>query len=291
MKSIGDDDYESYYIRRPGSNADVVALSIQDPGVEWHLVGLVRLFGFCGVIVLAGVLVALGVRSFRGRNLVLTFRGRLLGALLVTALIPLAVSTIYSRYYARERHMAATSTRLSDYTLAIAQNIPAEPDSLLHMTPDGAAMAAEQLAADVGTDFNIFMGDRLVTSSRPELFDAGILDRRMNGDAFFQAYVVGNRFFVENERIGVYEYAVGYRPVTNDDGVVEAVIAVPMLYRMDELNEEVAGRNAFLFAVYFVVFAGLIVARDTLCRSDCRADPGSHRGHETDREGRYECPA
>ncbi len=257
-ETIGGDSYESYYIRRPGSNSDVVALSVQDPGVEWHLVGLVRLFGFCGAIVLAGIVIAFGIRSFVGRSFALTFRGRLLGALLVTAVIPLAVSTIYSRYYARERHMAATSTRLSDYTLAIAQNIPTQPDSLMHFAPEGAAVGAEQLAADVGTDFNIYEGDRLVITSRPELFDAGILDRRMNGDAFFQSYVIGNRFFVENERIGVYEYAVGYRPVMSDDGVVEAVIAVPMLYRMDELNEEVAGRNAFLFAVYFVVFAGLI---------------------------------
>ncbi len=256
---IGDTPVESYYIRRPETTDDVVALSLQDPGVEWHLVGLVRLIGFSSVIVLVVIGIALLVRKVRGGSFELSFRGRLLTALLVTAMIPLAVSTIYNRYYSRERHMAATSTRLSDYTLGVAENLPVKPDSLLVLAPDRAAVEAEEAATDVGTDFNLYAGPRLVMTSRPELFDAGILSRRLNGDAYLKAYIQGNRFFVETERIGVYEYAVGYRPVTNDDGDVEAVIAVPMLFRMDDLNEVVAGRSAFFFAVYFVVIAGLIV--------------------------------
>ncbi len=138
-ETIGGQELESYYIRRPDGNGNVVALSIQEPGLEWHLVGLVRLVAFCAVLILAAFSLALIVRRARGETLSFTFRDRLLAALLVTALIPLALSTVYSRYYARERHMAATSTRLSDYTLAIAQNLPVSTDSLDRMTPDGAA--------------------------------------------------------------------------------------------------------------------------------------------------------
>jgi nitrogen fixation/metabolism regulation signal transduction histidine kinase len=118
--------------------------------------------------------------------------------------------------------------------------------------------AAEQIAADISTDFNIYAGGSLSATSRPELFEAGILDRRISGSAYVSVVLRGTRFLLETERIGLYQYAVGYRPVLSDDGAIVGVVSVPTLFRQDELDAELSARNAFLFGVYFVVFLAML---------------------------------
>ena len=246
--------YETYLVRKPGSPSAIVALGLEEPGLVWHLVGLVKLLTFCVVVVLMMVAVAVTVRRLRGGAILATFRDRLLAALLVTALVPLALMAVYGRFSAQDRLMARIGTQLSQFTTSVAQNIPDQPDSLRRMTLPGA----EDLATDVGTDFNVYIGPELVLTSRPELFESGILDRRISGRAYSAVMLGGKRFFVETERIGVYQYAVGYRPIVNEDGAVGSIVSVPTLFRQDELDAEVSVRNAFLLGIYLLVIAAMV---------------------------------
>jgi signal transduction histidine kinase len=246
--------YETYCLRKPGSSATIAALGLEEPGPVWHLVGAVKLIAFCFVIVLLLAAVAVIARRLRGGAILETFRDRLLAAFLVTALVPLALMAIYGRYSARERLMSRIGGSLSQYTLNVAQNVPEDPDSLLRIPLTGA----EDLATDVGIDFNLYIGSQLALTSRPELFETGILDRRMSGRAYSAVLLQGKRFYVETERIGAYQYAVGYRPIINEAGTIGSVVSVPTLFRQDELDAEVSGRNAFLLGVYLAVIAAML---------------------------------
>ncbi len=255
-ESIGENSYETLYLRRPDAEDTIVALGLRMPGFGWHLMGIVRLLTFCLIILCAWALVTLVLRRARGLTLFPTFRDRLLGALLVTALVPLGLLSLYGQYYSRERLMQTTSARLSEHTTAVSQNLP---DSLFASAGKLTPALAEQIASDVGTDFNVFAGGQMVLTSRPELFEAGILDSRLSGGAYRAAYLQGKRFFLENERIGAFEYAVGYSPVVSEGGKILAVVSVPTVFRQDELETELAGRNAFILGVYLAVIGALLI--------------------------------
>jgi len=83
----------------------------------------------------------------------------------------------------------------------------------------------------------------------------------VNGSAYANVIVKGKRFHLETENIGLYQYAVGYAPLVDDNEKVVGIVSVPTLYRQDEIDKEVAKQNALIFGVYgLVLFAVLIIA-------------------------------
>jgi signal transduction histidine kinase len=204
------------------------------------------------------------LRWFRGERYSFAFRDKLLVALIVTALVPLACITLYGRYYARERLMDNTAKRLKEETSSVVLNV-AEPQQGRQNEVDFpiTQSTAEQIAADLGTDFNLYVDGELKVSSQPELYEAGILDRRMSGSAYEHIVLGGKRFHLQTESIGAYQYAVGYRPVQDNAGAIIGVVSVPTVYRQDELEEENSRRNAFLFGIFILVLLSILIIATT----------------------------
>jgi two-component system nitrogen regulation sensor histidine kinase NtrY len=260
-QDIGGTWYECFFLRdNVGQDADAVSLEMPKPGIGWYLVGIVRVMLYFTVIAIAVMAVYALVLIGRGGSYRFTFRDRLLAAFILTAIVPLALILLYGRITSGDRLMVRTSQRLGNETASVVANLP---DSVLANPEDASPAVAEEVAADVGTDFNLYAGDELSLTRRPELFEAGILDRRISGSAYASIVLQGNRFLLEKESIGLYQYAVGYRPIVNDDGAIVGVVSVPTLFRQDELDAEVSSRNAFLFGVYFVVFLSMLVIATT----------------------------
>jgi two-component system nitrogen regulation sensor histidine kinase NtrY len=258
-------EYETLFARRPGDDGTIVALALQRLGMEWHLFSVVKVIVYYSIV----ILVVLGgfvlLRWVRREPYTFTFRDKLLGAFLVTALIPLMIIAYYTRVFAGERLLEGTAHRLELETATVGTNI------MQHMGSQAMAHgrvldndAAEQLAAQVGTDFNFYIGNELQSSSRPELYDVGILDKRLNGSVYASLVARGKRFHLETENIGTLRYAVGYRSVTDASGHVAGVVSVPTIYRQDELDEEVSKQNALIFGVYAVIVFVVIVIATTL---------------------------
>ena len=81
----------------------------------------------------------------------------------------------------------------------------------------------------------------------------------MDGQAFANVLLKGKRFHVETENIGRFEYAVGYRPIVDGDGIVVGVVSVPTLQRGDPVEEEMATRNALLLGAFGLVVLSVIL--------------------------------
>ncbi len=259
---IDDQPYETFYIKRPSASGAVLALSVPQLGFVWHLIGIVKLIVYYAILVLVLASVFLSVRWAGGHRYRFTFRDKLLGALLVTALVPIIVMATYGRQLARERMLDATSKRLEQETatlgVSISQRLQGEEGIVQEAL---SRYVIDQLADEAGTDFNLYVGDQLQASSRPELYDVGILDKRLSGLAYANTMLKGKRFYLQTENIGSYQYVVGYRPLVTDDGRIVGIVAVPTLYRFEEVEEEVARRNALIFGLYgVVVFLIVLIA-------------------------------
>ena len=260
-QKINGASFECFFVRDSGDReADVVSLEMPRPGTGWYLTGIVRVMLYYTVLAFAVVIGYIVVLMARGRRYAFTFKDRLMVAFVLTAIVPMALMVLYGRVAAGDRLMVRTAQRLGSETAAVLANLP---DSVAGRPAAVSPAIAEQIAADISTDFNIYAGERLSATSRPELFEAGILERRISGTAFASVVLQGNRFMLEKESIGLYQYAVGYRPVLGENGAIVGVVSVPTLFRQDELDAELSSRNAFLFGVYFVVFLSMLAIATT----------------------------
>jgi signal transduction histidine kinase len=255
--------FETWYVTKPGGDG-VAGLSVPTGGSADLLLALVRVLIVAGsLIVLAGA-GFVASRLLAGGRIQVSFRDRLLAALVVSALVPLVFMTVYGQQYALDRLRESTERALKEETASLAERISAEPAfSRRGALPsdDVTPGWVETLATVTGTDFNVYRDSLLSYSSRPELFTLGVLDRRMPGDAFAAVMLEGGRFHMGMERIGTIEYAVGYRPILLDGDRVAGVVAVPTLFRQERIEAETARQNAVLFGIVaFVVLTMIGIA-------------------------------
>jgi signal transduction histidine kinase len=264
-EEIGGIEYETFYAVRGEGGRGVIGLSLERNDILLRFVGLVKVGIVYGTILLLWG-AALVVRAWmQGRRLRISFRDRLLATLLIAALLPLGLLLVYSQMDVRDRLMESMALRLEDQTAGVAQDIAgigehADASSELEVRPD----RVELIASNAGTDFNLYMGTMLRISSRPELYTAGLLDARMSGSAYAEVVLSGRWFYVETEHIGLFRYAVGYRPVLDAAGGIIGVVSVPTLFRQDELERELVERHAVLFGVYAAMLLAMLIITPVL---------------------------
>ncbi len=255
---IDGDRYETFFVRRGPTG--IVSLGLKGLGATWHIVGLVKLMAGWAVVALLLVLWWRIVQWRRGVPYRMTFRDRLLLALLVTAIVPLTFVAFYARVYEGEQQMETLEQRLDEETQGVIYNITDHPEQGVTVPafPD-SPLKAEELASDIGTDFNIYTDNQLRVSSRPTLYDVGILDSRLSGNIYAKIVLGGKRFVIQTEKIGSVEYSVGYRPVLDANENIIGVVSVPTLFRSEESEEQAARRNALLLGTYAAVLL-LVIA-------------------------------
>lgn len=264
-ETIGGTSYETFYAVRGEEGRSVVGLSMEEQPLIMRFVGLVKvvavyvlLLAFWGVTILVR-------KRLAGEKVQFTFRDRLLGMMFLVTLVPLGVLLVYSQLDVRDRMIESTALRLEDQTSGIAQDIAgigehADASSELEVRPD----RVELIASNAGTDFNMYVGNELRISSRPELYTSGLLDPRISGSAYAEVVLGGKWFRVETEHIGQFRYVVGYRPVIDAAGGVIGVVSVPTVFRQDELDRGLVARHAVLFGVYAVVLLAMLIITPVL---------------------------
>jgi len=256
--------FETLYVRDDTRRGRVIAISLEEMGLRWHLFNLVKVallyasvLGLCLMIVLV-----IDWRTYR--SMLTGFRGRLVLAFLVVAVVPLFLFAYSNREFARERQEVRMTAQLHEDLKLVSQRIvhtvSDEEDFLRGINDD----FCEATASEFGVDFTVYRRERVQSSSRPELYSAGLIKPRLPGDVFAKIVVAGFGYAQTRESIGDLTYEVGYVPLVLD-GRLLGVVAVPALFRQGEFEAEVAERNAFTLGVYsilviFTVIVGVVLA-------------------------------
>lgn len=101
----------------------------------------------------------------------------------------------------------------------------------------------------------------LLASSRPQIFEEGLISNRMNAQAYRQLSIERKSAFIHSESIGEYNYLSAYLPFLNDRNKLMGFVNLPYFARQSELRQEI---STFLIAftnIYVVLMAiGLSLA-------------------------------
>jgi two-component system nitrogen regulation sensor histidine kinase NtrY len=261
--------YDVLYAKDDADRSRILSLSIGSLDIRWHLFNVVKTLLVYLLIFGLIALVASFPSIMAGRPTRFGFREKLITSFAILSVLPLLLMAYYNRELAIDRLDQNITKRLSQDLDVTQQRISTTVEDELDFSLGVNNDFCEAVASDLGVDFSIYQGAQLKASSRPELFRASILDNRLTGTAYVNTIVLGRGFYETQERIGEVSYIVGYRPIVVGDSV-RGVLAVPALYRQQEIDEELAQRNAFVLGAYalvvsFVIGLALVLA-NTLSR-------------------------
>jgi signal transduction histidine kinase len=112
------------------------------------------------------------------------------------------------------------------------------------------------------TDINIFdINGELLASSRPEIFDKGIMSDRIDSKAFYE---LSERFqlkYFQPEKIGTLSYLSAYEPIINTRGEYLGYLNLPYFTREDDLKQGISTFIVAFINLYLILFlASVIIA-------------------------------
>jgi two-component system, NtrC family, nitrogen regulation sensor histidine kinase NtrY len=95
----------------------------------------------------------------------------------------------------------------------------------------------------------------LLASSRPQIFEKGLISGRMNPMAYKQLAYHHRSSFIHQESIGGYQYLSAYLPFRNDQNKLTGYINLPYFARQSELRQEISNFLVAFTNIYVVLMA------------------------------------
>ena len=133
------------------------------------------------------------------------------------------------------------------------------------VTPDLHAWLLRELhklSNIFATDINIYNFDgELLATSRPEIFNKGIISTRMNTVAYYQLLENYVASYFQPEHIGGLSYLSAYEPIMNNKGDYMGFLNLPYFTKEDSLDQEISTFIVAFINLYVLLFlASVIVA-------------------------------
>lgn len=199
---------------------------------------------------------------------------KLLAALLVASVLPLLGLAFFLRNYI-EGEVGAELDQAATRVVNAAQRV-LEDYSAVGLDP--AESTGERfndellywLSRVVGQEIHVYRNGSLMASSKPELFESGLLPPRLDGQVHQRLVEQGRPYSVSPSRLGPVSIPVAYAPVRSADPHQNLVVGVLMVVEQRQIAREV-GRITETILLATVMLTGLLaVAATRLARNVSR---------------------
>ncbi len=117
-------------------------------------------------------------------------------------------------------------------------------------------------------DINLYdVNGNMLASSRPQIFEKGLMGNKMNLDAYKQMVINQSGKYIHRESIGALSYYSAYVPFTNDDNELLAYLNLPYFTKQSELRKEiytivVAVVNIYFFLILLSVIVAIFISNN-----------------------------
>ncbi len=178
--------------------------------------------------------------------------------LMLVLLSVVALGTvIYTARQFKSRHMNLLDEKVKSVLLEMESKIgldgPLNPDMNEYLT-----YHLQTISNIFFCDINLFAPDgMLIASSRPELFEKGLVGSQMNPRAYFQMVFKNKTRFLDEESIGDLKYTSFYVPFFSRNETLLGYVNVPYFVANNELREEVS--SVIVTIVNFYLLFSLII--------------------------------
>ena len=134
-------------------------------------------------------------------------------------------------------------------------------ESLSPFKSDDIAYALTRQANVFFADINVFDPyGQLYASSRPKIFEEGLVSKKMNPEAFYNLSVRKTSEYIHEENIGKLNYFSAYVPLRNNENKVIAYLNLPYFARQNELRKEIATFVVAIVNIYVLLIVLVVIA-------------------------------
>ncbi|MGB3862355.1 MAG: ATP-binding protein [Candidatus Aminicenantaceae bacterium] len=192
-----------------------------------------------------------------------SFSNRVYVTIIAIALIPLFLFTFSSHYFfARifSQKVTEAAEVQADFAKRFMQDyiyFQQEERYSLTTPPDQVVF---WIGSTISNDVNLYQDGQLISSSRREFFDYGLLPDIINGEIFYKIQFENNPFYTDIQKIGNYSFHTLTIPYAFQDSLI--LISLPFPLEQQEISEATVELIEFLLfgSVFFIIFA-LLLAR------------------------------
>jgi two-component system, NtrC family, nitrogen regulation sensor histidine kinase NtrY len=189
----------------------------------------------------------------------------MIGVLLLSLLI-IGVGTVYYNIRQFEnRQYENISEKIQSVLIDLEYRLGLESELTPEMRPYITGMLI-RLSNVFYTDINLYdLQGNLYASSRPEIFELGLIGEQINPKAHSEMLHKKNVRLVHEESIGNLSYLSAYVPLTNTDNEVLSYINLPYFTRQSVLKKEiytlvVAVANIYAILILITIVLAVIVS-------------------------------
>jgi signal transduction histidine kinase len=206
-------------------------------------------------------------------NLTYNFKNKIqfsiIGLLIISLLTVGSVSVWYGIRQSKNKQYEIVSDKLQSVYLELESHLQNE-DFLNDSWSSYEFASLEELLQKLSnifyTDINLYdsMG-QMIASSRPEVFQKGLMGTRMNAEAYFQLASRFNSEYTTNEKIGNLKFFSIYTPFLNTRDQLLAYLNLPYFARQNEFTEELSALlfsiiNFYLLLLFIAVSIGVFIS-------------------------------
>jgi signal transduction histidine kinase len=245
-------------------NQKIYALFLPEKNFLDHSVDFLKLF-FLYLLFFMIFLFALILSPNRKKikNPFWSFSNRVYISFVAIALIPLILFTVSTRNFFRQMFTQQITEKAeihANFARRIVEDfISEQQDQQLSLTlpPDYVMLL---ISSAISNDVNLYQDGRLISSSRREFFDYGILPEMIDGEVYYKIQYENNPFYSQSQNIGDYSFHTLTVPYLFEDSLL--LISLPFPLEQQEISKATRELVEFFFLISsFFVFIVLLFAR------------------------------
>jgi len=287
--------YRTYYRRLPaekGERLDAVAVRVPAVAYYDHLFYLLRMT--VAGLLLGSVIYLAGVPVRRRAGLLPApksrFRDKVLTRFLIVGIASVGLTGVIGRQVVVEQNRQSVRDLLQRRLHLAEAQVTAEAGPGVPVAASIERARADHAAAQLAVDVHVFLGPRLVSTSRPQLVRQRLIDGRLPAEVYRALMVEGRRYAFTRERIGSFTYTTGYKAIGDEHGRTVGVVAVPTLPEQAAIEAEQARMIAYLFGALLALLIGIFVTTALLASQLTRPFRSLRAGLQAVGAGRMEEP-
>ena len=251
----------SHLVHKPDEDSMVV-ISLPSKGVLDILTPFSYLMLFFGFLVL---LPFVGGEFWKKKNLRhLSFKRRVQLSIILILFLSLILIGGGTILYIISNNNQKNNRNISEKI----HSMLVETEYLLQKDASLNSLDADDIAYELTRQANVFFADLnifdrsgvLFASSRPKIFEEGLISKKMNPDAFYNLSVLQTTEFVHQEYVGGLRYLSAYVPLRNNENKVTGYLNLPYFARQNELRKEVASFVIAIINIYVLLIVLVLIA-------------------------------
>lgn len=199
-----------------------------------------------------------------------TFRDRLQLAMILLILFSFIIIGVTSGIYIVRLNQGKNIDSLTEKAHSILTEIQQKLGKTETLSPDMSNdmfYLLNKFSLVFFSDINLFdLQGNLIASSRPLIFEEGLISTKMNRQSFQELSINQRSLFIHQDKIGNYKFLSAYLPFRNEQDKLIGYLNLPYFARQDEIRSEissflVAFVNIYVLLVAFSILIAILISR------------------------------